>query len=185
MDKERIAAIIKGIEQNLTDSEERFKDGEVFNDRIRFDAGCMSVFQSINRSIDLAEELISLFRLQIPGSYNDSFDILKKAKIIKESTCEEIKVTEETPQQAGGVCHERRTVHEHAQERNVVPDMPHSVTTLQIVGAAQACSTNRTRCPLLLAATIGSSGVSNPQFVNEETCQIQKPYITRILQYKP
>ncbi|HIH23191.1 TPA: DUF86 domain-containing protein [Candidatus Micrarchaeota archaeon] len=103
MDKERIAAIIKGIEQNLTDSEERFKDGEVFNDRIRFDAGCMSVFQSINRSIDLAEELISLFRLQIPGSYNDSFDILKKAKIIN--------VTEETPLQADGVYLIRSQLH--------------------------------------------------------------------------
>ena len=57
-------------------------------------------------------------------------------------------MTEETPLQAGGVCHERRNVHEHAQERNVVLDMPHSVTTLQIVDAA-------------------SSGVSNPQFVND------------------
>ena len=83
MDKERIAAIIKGIEQNLTEAEERFKDGDAFNDKIKFDAGCMSIFQSINRSIDLAEEIISLLRLQIPGSYNDSFDILKKAKIIK------------------------------------------------------------------------------------------------------
>jgi uncharacterized protein YutE (UPF0331/DUF86 family) len=90
MDKERISAIIASIEKNMNDICERFK-GDNFNDRLKFDAGCMSLFQAINRSIDLAEEMIAIKRLVVPGSYSDSFDILWQAKYIREDVCCEMK----------------------------------------------------------------------------------------------
>lgn len=91
MDKERISIIIKGIEKNLGEVEERLKEKGDFSDKIKFDAGCMSIFHAINRSIDLAEEMIMIKRMAVPGSYFDSFDILKDAKFINESICEEMK----------------------------------------------------------------------------------------------
>lgn len=91
MDKERISSIIASIEKNLVEVEERFKSEETFRNKMAFDAGCMSLFQAINRSIDLAEEMIAAKRLVVPGSYSDSFEILKQAKVISERTSEGMK----------------------------------------------------------------------------------------------
>ena len=88
MDKERISIIVKNIETNLQDAEDRFASEEAFKNKILFDAGCMVLFQAINRSIDLAEEVIIQKRLEIPAGYGDSFLVLKNHKIIKEDTCE-------------------------------------------------------------------------------------------------
>ena len=93
MDDERIASILKSIEKNLDDVDARFKDGKVptESDKVLFDAGCMSLFQALNRSIDLADEVIASKRLGVPGSYSDSFNILKDARVISENICNEMK----------------------------------------------------------------------------------------------
>ena len=82
MDKERLAIIIKNIETNLNEIERRFSKEDSFDDKIIFDAGCMSLFQAINRSIDLAEEVIMQKRLEVPAGYGDSFIVLEKNKFI-------------------------------------------------------------------------------------------------------
>lgn len=91
MNIERIATMLRMIEKNLNQARERFESKEAMTDQLRFDAGCMAVFQAINRSLDLADEIIAGKRLQIPGSYSDSFEILMKEKLISKETASGMK----------------------------------------------------------------------------------------------
>ncbi|MBI5228301.1 DUF86 domain-containing protein [Candidatus Micrarchaeota archaeon] len=51
----------------------------------------MALFQVLNRSIDLAEEVILQKRLPFPSHYGDAFVVLKEDKIIDQNTCEKMK----------------------------------------------------------------------------------------------
>ncbi len=86
MTVERISIILRMIEKNLKQARERFQNKEAMADELKFDAGCMAVFQAINRALDLADEIIAEKRFQIPGSYSDSFEILKKERLISQET---------------------------------------------------------------------------------------------------
>ncbi|MDO8553892.1 MAG: DUF86 domain-containing protein [Candidatus Micrarchaeota archaeon] len=88
MDKERLALIINNIETNLQDADERFSKEESFTNKLLFDAGCMALFQALNRSIDLAEEVLVQKKLEVPAGYSDSFVILEKHKLIDKDTSE-------------------------------------------------------------------------------------------------
>ena len=86
-----VAIIIKNIETNLEQVEQRFKNESSFRDKLLFDAGCMALFQVLNRSIDLSEEVILQKHLPFPASYGDSFTVLKDNKIIDQNTCDKMK----------------------------------------------------------------------------------------------
>ena len=83
IDKEQIAIMIKDIERYFADLKtiqiETKRDFEIPEKR---HAVSMLVFSVINRSIDISNEIIAGSRLQAPGTYRDSFEILQKAKII-------------------------------------------------------------------------------------------------------
>jgi len=83
-DKARIATISNGLLDHVRKFEEIMKEDKL-DDELIFDAASMNIFQAVNRSIDLADEMIIECKLTIPSKYGDSFEVLQKAKIIDDT----------------------------------------------------------------------------------------------------
>jgi len=81
-DRERLIAISDSIISHLSDLEKAIRTDADLDDRIRFNAAAMSIFQAINRSIDLADELIVECKLKTPLSYKESFEIIASENIV-------------------------------------------------------------------------------------------------------
>ncbi|MBI2079770.1 DUF86 domain-containing protein [Candidatus Micrarchaeota archaeon] len=92
IDKEQIAVMIRDTERYLSDLEELevSKHSDLLEKK-KYYASSMVIFAILNRSIDIANEVIAGSKIQIPGSYWDSFYLLGKAKIISEKTAEKMK----------------------------------------------------------------------------------------------
>jgi len=69
----------------ITIQELTIKSKTDLDDKIKFNAAAMSIFQAINRSIDLADEIIVECKLTTPFGYKETFEILLKEKIIDET----------------------------------------------------------------------------------------------------
>lgn len=88
IDKEQISIMIKDIERYLSDlstidvsSKEDLKEKEAYY------AVSMIIFQIMNRTIDIGNEIISGSRdIPVPGSYKETFEILSENKIIAPKT---------------------------------------------------------------------------------------------------
>ena len=91
-DLERINIIMKDIETYLKKLESlKIKsEGDLKDDR-NFYASSMLIFSAINRSIDLAEQIVKDRGLGSPIEYRELFDMLERGKIISSQTAEKIK----------------------------------------------------------------------------------------------
>ena len=58
---------------------------------IKFRAASMDVFEIINKTIDLADEIVSMRKMGFPSEYKELFTMLRHAKIIDEKMEEKLK----------------------------------------------------------------------------------------------
>jgi len=74
---DEIAAYMKRIENMNLKTEKDIDD-------IRFDAASMVLFSMINKTIDLAEEVVKIRDLGVPTKYRDLLEFIRRGKIISE-----------------------------------------------------------------------------------------------------
>jgi len=84
-DLERIELIISDIEKYL----EKIKSMNIkfekdLKDDLKFYASSMLIFSTLNRLLDLCEEIVKTKKLGTPLEYKDYFEMLERAKIISE-----------------------------------------------------------------------------------------------------
>src|SRR3989338_7065342 len=91
IDKEQIATMAKDIERYFDDLQtihvENKKDLEIPEKK---HAVSMLVFSILNRTIDIANEIIAGSLLPAPASYRDAFEVLKQGKIINPQTARKL-----------------------------------------------------------------------------------------------
>ena len=88
-DLERIAKIIADLERYYIDLE-NLKITSSSMSRERFYSLSMLLFATLNRLIDLAQEIIRAKRLGIPTSYREVFFFLEKEKLLSHSLSGEL-----------------------------------------------------------------------------------------------
>jgi len=90
-DKIRVSIIIENMETYIKELEEmkirKLEDLET----IKFRAASMDVFEIINKTIDLADEIVSMRKMGFPSEYKELFTMLRHAKIIDEKMEEKLK----------------------------------------------------------------------------------------------
>jgi uncharacterized protein YutE (UPF0331/DUF86 family) len=90
-DVERIANIISDIERYLRDLEELgIKNIEDLNDKKNMYALSMVLFSIINRTIDLADEIVMANSLGMPSTYREAFKMLEKNGYIDSTLMEKM-----------------------------------------------------------------------------------------------
>ena len=83
MSNERIARIITDLERFLNDFKSfEIKTEEDLKDKEKFYAASIVLFSTVNRAIDLGEEVVSDKKLGSPETYRDIFFFLEREKII-------------------------------------------------------------------------------------------------------
>lgn len=87
LDKEKISFIIEEVEIYI----EKFKKRKNFDDETIFLASSMIVFQILNRTIDLGDEILRGKKLGFPTDTKDIFNILGKNSIIKNDLSKNLK----------------------------------------------------------------------------------------------
>ena len=88
IDKEQISIMTKDIERYLSDlSTIDVSSKEDLEEKETYYAVSMIIFQIMNRTIDIGNEIISGSRdIPVPGSYKETFEILSENKIIAPKT---------------------------------------------------------------------------------------------------
>jgi uncharacterized protein YutE (UPF0331/DUF86 family) len=90
-DREQVSKIVSDIERYTTDLRELgITSREDLEDRRTLYALSMLLFTIINRSLDLADEVIITNRLGMPQSYKEIFDILRRRRFIDRELAEEM-----------------------------------------------------------------------------------------------
>ena len=90
-DREQVSKIISDIERYTTDLRDLdIRAREDLEDRRTLYALSMLLFTIINRSLDLADEVIITNRLGMPQSYKEIFDILRRRGFIDRGLAEEM-----------------------------------------------------------------------------------------------
>jgi len=90
-DKQRLSIIINRIEESMKELGLAFQNENDLNDTVKFNASAMSLFQAINSSIDLADDIISQCKFKIPMDYRETFEIIHKEGAIDEAVLKKIK----------------------------------------------------------------------------------------------
>ena len=85
-DQERISIIIEEINKYFKEIEELKIKNIKDLDTIKFRAASMDIFQIINKTIDIAEEIAMKINLGFPSEYKELFTLIRRAKIIDEQT---------------------------------------------------------------------------------------------------
>lgn len=84
-DKAKIGKILSDIRKYSNDLEaQRIKSKDDLKRKDKFYICSMLVFSIVNSAIDLGNEIISSLKLELPQSYKDVFEILRKNKLISE-----------------------------------------------------------------------------------------------------
>ena len=91
MDKERIALIINDLEVYFKKLGDMKIKSEKDLDDMKFYASSMLIFSIINRTLDLASEIVTSKNLGFPMEYKELFVFLKKDKIIDKDKEEKLK----------------------------------------------------------------------------------------------
>jgi len=81
-DLEKLSIIIDEIKTYLARLENIKIKSEKDLDDLKFDAVSMIIFSAMNKTIDLAEEVVKIKNLGMPFKYRDLFEFLEKEKII-------------------------------------------------------------------------------------------------------
>ena len=82
MDKERVGIIIRNIRDYFEKLDEvKIKTPDDLDD-FKFDVVSMRIFYILNKTIDLAEEVVVSKNFGLPRSYREIFTILKDKKVI-------------------------------------------------------------------------------------------------------
>lgn len=82
-DKIRITVIIEDLGKYFADLDKvPVRNLRDLQDKQKYYAASMVLFQLINRTIDLGDEIVSAENLGMPGSYRNIFQRLAQAKII-------------------------------------------------------------------------------------------------------
>jgi uncharacterized protein YutE (UPF0331/DUF86 family) len=90
-DREQVSKIVSDIERYTKDLQELDIRGlEELEDRRTLYALSMLLFTIINRSLDLADEVIITNRLGMPSSYREIFDILRRRGFIDRGLADEM-----------------------------------------------------------------------------------------------
>jgi uncharacterized protein YutE (UPF0331/DUF86 family) len=90
-DREQVTKIIADIERYTKDLGELGISGrDDLEDRRNLYALSMLLFSIINRSLDLADEVILTNQLGMPQSYREIFDILRRRRFIERDLAEEM-----------------------------------------------------------------------------------------------
>ena len=90
-DREQVSKIVSDIERYTRDLQELdIKCREELEDRRTLYALSMLLFTILNRSLDLADEVIITNRLGMPQSYREIFDILKRRGFIDRRLADEM-----------------------------------------------------------------------------------------------
>jgi len=90
-DREQVSKIVSDIERYTKDLQELgIAEREDLEDRRTLYALSMLLFTIINRSLDLADEVIITNRLGMPQSYREIFDILRRRRFIDRNLAEEM-----------------------------------------------------------------------------------------------
>jgi uncharacterized protein YutE (UPF0331/DUF86 family) len=90
-DHEQVTKIIADIERYTKDLQDLGIEGrDDLDDRRNLYAVSMLLFSIINRSLDLADEVILTNRLGMPQSYREIFDILRRRGYIDKGLAEEM-----------------------------------------------------------------------------------------------
>ena len=87
IDKEQIAIMLKDVERYLSIIEDMGISKEDLEEPEKYLALSMAIFQIMNRSIDIGNEIISGSKdIPLPGSYKETFQILHENKILSKET---------------------------------------------------------------------------------------------------
>ena len=90
-DREQVSKIISDIERYTRDLQELgISARDDLEDRRTLYALSMLLFTIINRSLDLADEVIITNRLGMPQSYKEIFDILRRRRFIDQDLADEM-----------------------------------------------------------------------------------------------
>lgn len=88
IDKEQISIMVRDTEGYLSDlGSMDISSKEDFEEKETYYAVSMIIFQIMNRTIDIGNEVISgSSKIPLPGSYKETFEILSENKIITPKT---------------------------------------------------------------------------------------------------
>ena len=88
IDKEQISIMIRDIEGYLSDlGAMDISSKEDFEEKETYYAVSMIIFQIMNRTIDIGNEVISgSSDILLPGSYKEAFEILSEKKVLSPKT---------------------------------------------------------------------------------------------------
>ena len=89
-DLERLNKIIKDIEGFFKDLEKIGLDEDNIQNIEKLHASAMIIFGIMNRTINLAEEIIVKNKLSMPNQYSESFSILAKEGLVDKKLSNEI-----------------------------------------------------------------------------------------------
>jgi len=89
-DLEKLSIIIDEIKTYLARLEKLRIKSEKDLDDLKFDAVSMIIFSTMNKTIDLAEEVVKAKNLGMPFKYRDLFEFLEKEKIISKKRKEKL-----------------------------------------------------------------------------------------------
>ena len=91
IDWEQVVIMMKDIEQYSFDLERmNLSSKKELEEKEKYYALSMVLFAIINRSIDIANEVVMGSHLPIPGSYRDMFDLLAKNKFLSKQTASQM-----------------------------------------------------------------------------------------------
>ena len=86
----RINKMIEDISKFFKELEEAGLNADNLNQSIRLNASAMSIFSIMNRTVDIAQEILVKKELGMPDSYEESFAPLAKEGIINVDLAEKI-----------------------------------------------------------------------------------------------
>ena len=92
LDTERIAKMIGDIQEYLSKLKELNlrSEEDLTKDWKNLHAAAMLMFSAVNRSIDLAQEIITSRKLGFPGTYAEHFYLLYENKVIDKKLWQEL-----------------------------------------------------------------------------------------------
>ena len=90
-DKQRISVIITRIEESLKELGLAYTKESDLDDRVKFNATAMSLFQTINSTIDVGDDIISQCKFKVPLDYRETFEILHKEGVIETDVLKKIR----------------------------------------------------------------------------------------------